>query len=92
MIHIVCVLNTGNCTLLPLMLVLAKVCGFSLSYCSGKGIEIDPKIIITVNRWLRPLYPLDIINFMGLVGYYKRSIEWFSSSTSPMTTLTQKEG
>ena len=32
----------------------------------------------------------DIGSFVGLVGYYSRSVEGFASIASPLTTLTQK--
>ncbi|WMV09418.1 hypothetical protein MTR67_002803, partial [Solanum verrucosum] len=37
------------------------------------------------------LSPLDIRNFLGLAGYYRRFVEGFSSIASPLTTLNQKK-
>ncbi|WMV24877.1 hypothetical protein MTR67_018262 [Solanum verrucosum] len=39
---------------------------------SGKGIKIDHKKMDAIKSWPRPLSPLDIQNFLGLDGYYRR--------------------
>ncbi|KAH0652607.1 hypothetical protein KY289_030285 [Solanum tuberosum] len=43
-----------------------------------------------VKSWPRPLTPSDIRSFLGLVGYYRRFVEGFSSIIFPLTALTQK--
>ncbi|KAH0784229.1 hypothetical protein KY290_003827 [Solanum tuberosum] len=56
---------------------------------SSEGIEVDPKKTDAVKSWPRPLNPSDIRSFLGLVGYYRRFVEGFSSIASPLTALTQ---
>ena len=58
---------------------------------SSVGIEVDPKKMEAVKSWPRPLSPTDILSFLGLVGYYRRFVEGFSSIASPLTALTQKK-
>ncbi|WMV30114.1 hypothetical protein MTR67_023499, partial [Solanum verrucosum] len=57
---------------------------------SSEGIEVDPKKTDAVKNWLRPLNPSNIQSFLGLVGYYRRFVEGFSSIASPLTDFTQK--
>ncbi|KAH0709715.1 hypothetical protein KY284_011142 [Solanum tuberosum] len=58
---------------------------------SSKGIEVDPKKTDAVKGCPKPLTPTDIRSFLGLVGYYRRFVEGFSSIASPLTTLNQKK-
>ncbi|KAH0728122.1 hypothetical protein KY284_003987 [Solanum tuberosum] len=58
---------------------------------SGDGIKVDPKKTDVIRNWPRPLTPSDIRSFLGLVGYYRRFVNGFSSIASPMTKLTQKK-
>ena len=54
----------------------------------SEGVEVDPTKMKTVKN--RPLTPADIRIFLGLVGYYWRFVDGFSSIVYPLTTLTQK--
>ncbi|GKD42176.1 putative reverse transcriptase domain-containing protein [Tanacetum coccineum] len=54
------------------------------------GIHVDPTKIETVKNWASPTTPLEIHQFLGLAGYYRRFIEGFSKIAKPMTELTQK--
>ncbi|WMV45866.1 hypothetical protein MTR67_039251 [Solanum verrucosum] len=58
---------------------------------SSKGIEVDPRKTDTIRSWPRPLTNSDIRSFLGLAGYYRRFVVVFSSSASPLSTLTQKK-
>jgi hypothetical protein len=58
---------------------------------SEKGINVNPKKIEAVLKWERPTNVTEIRSFLGLVGYYRRFIEGFSTIASPMTRLTRKE-
>ena len=58
---------------------------------SKEGIMVDPKKIEAVRDWVRPTSVTEIRSFLGLAGYYRRFVEGFSSITSPLTRLTQKE-
>ena len=57
---------------------------------SSDGVEVDPRKMEAVRGWPRPLTPTDIRSFLGLAGYYRRSVDVFVSIASPLTTLTQK--
>ncbi|WMV08393.1 hypothetical protein MTR67_001778 [Solanum verrucosum] len=54
---------------------------------SGQG-KLDPKKMVVVKSFPRPLSPSDIKSFLGLDGYYRRFVEGFSLIASPLTTLT----
>ncbi|GKA72286.1 putative reverse transcriptase domain-containing protein [Tanacetum coccineum] len=55
------------------------------------GIHIDPTKIEAVKNWASLTTPLEIRQFLGLAGYYRRFIEGFSKIAKPMTELTQKD-
>ncbi|KAH0725465.1 hypothetical protein KY284_001330 [Solanum tuberosum] len=57
----------------------------------NRGIKLDPKKTDVVKGWPRTLTPNDIRSFLGLVGYYRRFVEAFSSTASPLMALTQKK-
>ncbi|GKA79924.1 putative nucleotidyltransferase, ribonuclease H [Tanacetum coccineum] len=56
----------------------------------SSGIHMDPAKIEAVKNWASPTTPLEIRQFLGLAGYYRRFIEGFSKIANPMTELTQK--
>nr|GEV49778.1 reverse transcriptase domain-containing protein [Tanacetum cinerariifolium] len=43
-----------------------------------KGIHVDPVKIKSINDWASPKTPMEIRQFLGLAGYYRRFIEGFS--------------
>ena len=45
---------------------------------SDQAVEVDPKKIIVVKNWPRPLTPKDIRSFLCLVNYYNRFFKGFS--------------
>ncbi|GJW12670.1 putative reverse transcriptase domain-containing protein [Tanacetum coccineum] len=55
-----------------------------------EGIHIDPAKIESIKDWESPKTPIEIRQFLGLAGYYRRFIEGFSKIAKPMTKLTQK--
>ncbi|XP_070018243.1 uncharacterized protein [Nicotiana sylvestris] len=57
---------------------------------SREGIMVDPQNIAAVKNWPKPTTPTKIHSFLGLVGYYRRFVEGFSTLASPLTKLTQK--
>ncbi|GJU50815.1 putative reverse transcriptase domain-containing protein [Tanacetum coccineum] len=57
----------------------------------SSGIHIDPNKIEAVKNWAPPTTPLEIRQFLGLTGYYRRFIEGFSKIAKPMTERTQKD-
>ncbi|GKE85651.1 putative reverse transcriptase domain-containing protein, partial [Tanacetum coccineum] len=56
----------------------------------SSGIHVDPTKIEVVKNWASLTTPLEIRQFLGLAGYYRRFIEGFSKIAKPMTELTQK--
>nr|GFA23719.1 putative reverse transcriptase domain-containing protein [Tanacetum cinerariifolium] len=56
-----------------------------------RGIHIDPAKIESIKDWPSPKTPIEIRQFLGLAGYYRRLIEGFSKIAKSMTRLTQKD-
>ncbi|GJR49483.1 putative reverse transcriptase domain-containing protein [Tanacetum coccineum] len=56
-----------------------------------QGIHVDPAKIESIKDWASPKTPMEIRQFLSLVGYYRRFIEGFSKIAKPMTKLTQKK-
>ncbi|GJU68705.1 putative reverse transcriptase domain-containing protein [Tanacetum coccineum] len=54
-------------------------------------IHVDPAKIESIKDWASPKTPMEIYQFLGLAGYYRRFIEGFSKIAKPMTKLTQKK-
>ncbi|GJY39451.1 putative reverse transcriptase domain-containing protein [Tanacetum coccineum] len=54
----------------------------------SQGIHVDPTKIESIKDWASPKSPMEIHQFLGLAGYYRRFIEGFSKITKPMTKLT----
>ncbi|GKA86651.1 putative reverse transcriptase domain-containing protein [Tanacetum coccineum] len=50
----------------------------------------DPAKIESIKDWASPKTPMEIHQFLGLAGYYRRFIEGFSKIAKSMTKLTQK--
>ncbi|GKA03644.1 putative reverse transcriptase domain-containing protein [Tanacetum coccineum] len=57
----------------------------------SQGIYVDPAKIESIKDWASPKTPIEIHQFLGLAGYYRRFIEGFSKISKPMTKLTQKK-
>ena len=55
-----------------------------------KGILVDPAKIEAVMSWEVPGSPIEIMSFLGLAGYYRRFIRYFSKIVVPLTKLTRK--
>ena len=53
--------------------------------------QVEEEEVEAVMSWERLKSIFEIRSFLGLAGYYKRSIEDFSRLAAPMTRLTQKE-
>nr|GFA44488.1 putative reverse transcriptase domain-containing protein [Tanacetum cinerariifolium] len=57
----------------------------------NQGIHVDPAKIESVKDWASPMSPMEIRQFLGLTGYYRRFIQGFSKIAKTMTKLTQKK-
>ncbi|GJR48159.1 putative reverse transcriptase domain-containing protein [Tanacetum coccineum] len=55
-----------------------------------RGIHVDPAKIESIKDWASPKTPMEIRQFLGLAGYYRRLIEGFLKIAKSMTKLTQK--
>ncbi|GKF61875.1 putative reverse transcriptase domain-containing protein [Tanacetum coccineum] len=53
-----------------------------------QGIHVD---LESIKDWQSPKTPMEIRQFLGLAGYYRRFIKGFSKITISMTKLTQKK-
>jgi hypothetical protein len=57
---------------------------------SKEGIAVNPSMVASVLEWEAPKNVKQNRGFLGMVGYYRRFIEWFSKIAWPMTKLLQK--
>ncbi|GKA94353.1 putative reverse transcriptase domain-containing protein [Tanacetum coccineum] len=55
------------------------------------GIHVDPAKIESIKDWASSKTPMEIRQFLGLAGYYRRFIKGFSKIVKSMTKLTQKK-
>ena len=58
---------------------------------SGKGIRPLPEKLDSIKKMPAPTTPKEIKQFLGLVGYYRKSIPRFADITRPMTNLTKQD-
>ncbi|GJY45477.1 putative reverse transcriptase domain-containing protein [Tanacetum coccineum] len=56
----------------------------------SQGLHVDPAKIEAVKNWASPTTPIEIRQFLGLSGYYRRFIKDFSKIAKSLTELTQK--
>ncbi|GKA42079.1 putative reverse transcriptase domain-containing protein [Tanacetum coccineum] len=56
----------------------------------SQDIHVDPTKIESIKDWASPKTPMEIHQFLGLAGYYRRFIEGFLKIAKSMTKLTQK--
>nr|GEV37265.1 putative reverse transcriptase domain-containing protein [Tanacetum cinerariifolium] len=57
----------------------------------SQGLHVDPVKIEAVKNWASPTTPIEIHQFLGLAGYYRRFIKDFSKIAKSLTILTQKD-
>nr|GEY28320.1 reverse transcriptase domain-containing protein [Tanacetum cinerariifolium] len=56
-----------------------------------QGIHVDPAKIESIKDWASPKTPIEIRQFLGLAGYYRRFIKGFLKIAKSMIKLTQKD-
>ncbi|GKC51128.1 reverse transcriptase domain-containing protein [Tanacetum coccineum] len=57
---------------------------------NSQGLHVDPAKIEAVKNWTSPTTPIEIRQFLGLAGYYRRFIKDFLKIAKSLTELTQK--
>ena len=57
---------------------------------SGAGVQVDPMKVEVVLSWERPKNVLEVRSFLGLIGYYQRFVQGFSSIAVPLSRLMRK--
>ncbi|GJU38713.1 putative reverse transcriptase domain-containing protein [Tanacetum coccineum] len=55
------------------------------------GVHVAPAKIKAIRNWVAPTTPIEVRQFLGLAGYYRRFIEGFSLISKPLAKLTQKD-
>nr|GEZ72123.1 reverse transcriptase domain-containing protein [Tanacetum cinerariifolium] len=63
---------------------------FLVHVIDSRGIHVDPAKIESIKDRASPKMPIEIHQFLGLAGYYRRFIEGFSKIAKSMTKLTHK--
>jgi hypothetical protein len=63
---------------------------YSENIISTDGIVVDLEKIEAIRGWKIPINVIEVILFMGLVGYYRRFIKGFSNIASLITSLQKK--
>ncbi|GJW54674.1 putative reverse transcriptase domain-containing protein [Tanacetum coccineum] len=56
----------------------------------NQGLHVGPAKIEVVQNWTSPSTPIEIRQFLGLTGYYRRFIKDFSKIAKSLTELTEK--
>ncbi|GKA89415.1 putative reverse transcriptase domain-containing protein [Tanacetum coccineum] len=56
----------------------------------SQGLYVDPTKIKAVKNWAYPTTPIEVRQFLGLTGCYRRLIKDFSKIAKSLTELTQK--
>lgn len=64
---------------------------FLRNIISSEGMQVDSQKIEVVTNWPSPTTPTYIRSVLGLITYYRRFVEAFSSIAVPFTRLTQKK-
>lgn len=57
---------------------------------SEEGIGADPEKTAAVERWPTPTTVKQVRQFVGLIGYYRKTIPEFAKLAKPLHTLTEK--
>jgi hypothetical protein len=58
---------------------------------SAKGIAVDPNKIKDILEWKPPTTVHQVRSFLGVAGYYRRFIPYFSKLVKPITSLLKND-
>jgi hypothetical protein len=58
---------------------------------SAKGIALDPSKVKDILEWKPPTTAPQVRSFLGLAGYYRRFIPYFSKLVKPITSLLKSD-
>jgi hypothetical protein len=56
------------------------------------GVAMDPAKVQAVHDWPQPCSARTVRGFLGLAGYYCKSVHDYGSIAAPLTALLKKEG
>ena len=54
---------------------------------SGEGVKVDPAKVKDVVNWKRLTNITEVRSFLGLAGYYRRFVKYFSKIAGPLSSL-----
>ncbi|KAA3461770.1 RNA-directed DNA polymerase-like protein [Gossypium australe] len=74
-----------------LRVVLQPLIGFLGHVISTNGILVDPNKILAILNWNPPRNVIKVHSFLGLAGYYRRFVKFFSIIALSITRLFQKD-
>lgn len=57
---------------------------------SKQGVSVDPEKVRVVKEWPTPSSVKELMDFLGLSGYYRKFVKAYGFISKPLTTLLQK--
>ncbi|GKD51011.1 hypothetical protein Tco_1279987 [Tanacetum coccineum] len=69
--------------------ILGKTSGHVVS---KYGVAVDSEKVQAVLNWSLPRDAKEVRGFLGLIGYYRRSVKGYGLIAKPLTDLTKKNG
>ncbi|KAM1131789.1 hypothetical protein ACFX19_046972 [Malus domestica] len=63
---------------------------FLVHVISAQSVPVDPQKVVAMENWEQPQMITEVRSFLGLAGYYRRFVKYFSTIALPLTRLTRK--